>query len=123
MLEPLAIVCYERVMPGSLLVNRLQDLKYRVLAVNNPAQLAAIVRRESPLVAFVDLEARGDVCDSIQRIKSDAATAHVPIVAFAPDDSSNLVEAAQKAGANLIVGESRLANQLPQLLEQALRVD
>lgn len=123
MLQPLAIAFYERVMPGSHLLNRLQDLKYRVLAVNNAAQLTAIVRRESPLIVFLDLEVRGDVCDAIQRIKADPTTTHVPMVAFAPDDKSDLFEAAQKAGASLVVGESRLASHLPQLLEQALQVD
>lgn len=123
MVEPLAIVFYERLMPGSQLLNHLQDLKYRVLAVNNPAQLAAIVHRESPLLAFVDLAARGDVGDAIQRIKADAATAHVPVVAFAPDDQAELLATAQKAGATLVVDDSRLVSYLPQLLEQALRVD
>lgn len=123
MVEPLAIVCYERLMPGSQLLNHLQDLKYRVLAVNNPAQLAAVVQRESPLLAFVDLAARGDVGNAIQKIKTDAATAHVPVVAFAPDDQPELLTAAQQAGATLVVDDSRLVSYLPQLLEQALRVD
>ena len=121
--QPLAIVFYERVMPGSQLVNRLQDMQYRVLAVSNPALLAATVRRESPLLAFVDLEARGDICDATQRIKAEADTAHLPIVAFAPDDRPELLAAAQKAGANLFVSESVLTGHQPQLLEQALRVD
>ena len=46
MLQPLAIVFYERLMPGSQLVNRLQDLNYRVLALNNAARLVATVQRE-----------------------------------------------------------------------------
>lgn len=122
-LQPLGIVFYERLMPGSQLVNRLQDLKYRVLVVNNPALLAATVRRESPLVAFVDLEARGDVCDAIRRIKADEATAHLPVIAFATDTNAKTFEAAQQAGATLVVGESRLGSHLPQLLEQALSFD
>ena len=122
-LQPLAIVCYERVMPGSHLVNRLQDLKYRVLTINDPALLAAAVRRESPLLAFVDLQIRGEVCEAVQQIKSDETTSHLPIVAFAPDGRDDLLTAAQKAGANLMVGESRLSGHLPQLLEQALSVD
>ena len=54
-MQPLAIVFYERLMPGSQLVNRLQDLNYRVLAVNNPALLAATAKRETPLLMFIDL--------------------------------------------------------------------
>ena len=123
MLQPLAIVFYERLMPGSQLVNRLQDLKYRVLALNNPALLAATVQRESPLLAFVDLEARGDVCGAIERIKTDGSTAHLPVIAFAPDSRPELLAAAQKAGASLVVGETKLGDHLEQLLEQALQVD
>ena len=123
MLQPLAIVFYERVMPGSQLANRLQDMNYRVLVLNNPALVAATARRESPLIAFLDLEARGDICGAIERIRSDDTTSHLPIVAFAPADKTELLAAAQKAGASLIVGESRLGSQLPQLLEQALHLD
>jgi len=123
MLQPLAIVFYERLMPGSQLVNRLQDLNYRVLALNNCAQLAATVRRELPLLAFADLEARGDICGAIEKIKADDATSHLPIVAFAPDNRPELLAAAQKAGASLTVGETNLGGHLEQLLEQALRVD
>jgi CheY-like chemotaxis protein len=122
-MQPLAIVFYERLMPGSQLVNRLQDLNYRVLAVNNPALLAATAKRETPLLMFVDLEARGDICGAIGKIRSDAATNHLPVVAFAPDNKTDLLAAAQNAGANLAVGESALAGHLQTLLEQALHVD
>src|SRR5262245_49139849 len=39
MTEPLALVVYEKLLPGSQLVNRLQDLKYRVQTVADPTQL------------------------------------------------------------------------------------
>jgi CheY-like chemotaxis protein len=122
-MQPLAIVFYERLMPGSQLVNRLQDLNYRVLAVNNPALLAATAKRETPLLMFVDLEARGEICGTIEKIRSDAATSHLPVIAFAPDNKTDLLTAAQNAGANLTVGESALAGHLQTLLEQALHVD
>jgi CheY-like chemotaxis protein len=122
-MQPLAIVLYERIMPGSQLVNRLQDLNYRVLVLNNPALVAATARRESPLLVFVDLETRGDVCEAIQRIKADEATRHLPIVAFATDNQAELLAAAQQAGASLVVGETTLSGHLPTLLEQALQVD
>jgi CheY-like chemotaxis protein len=123
MTQPLAIVFFERLMPGSQLVNRLQDLNYRVLAANNPAQVAAIARRESPLLVIVDLDARGDVCGAIERVKADAATAHLPIIAFAPDNKPELLNGAQQAGADLTVGESTLSSHLQTLLDQALDLD
>ena len=122
-MQPLAIVFYERLRPGSQLVNRLQDLNYRVLAVNNPALLAATAKRETPLLMFIDLEARGEIYGSIEKIRSDAATSHLPVVAFAPDSKTELLAAAQKAGANLTVGESALSGHLETLLEQALHLD
>jgi CheY-like chemotaxis protein len=122
-MQPLAIVFYERLMPGSQLVNRLQDLNYRVLAVNNPALLAATTKRETPLLLFVDLEARGDVTGAIAKIRADTATSHLPVIAFAPDNKTDLLAAAQKVGANLTVGESALSGHLQTLLDQALHLD
>jgi CheY-like chemotaxis protein len=123
MSEPLAIVFYERLMPGSQLVNRLQDLSYRVLAVNNAALLAATAKRETPIVLLADFDAQADIRTAIEKIKADAATAHVPVIAFAPDDKPELLAAAEKAGANFTVGETALASHLPQLVDRALHVE
>ena len=123
MSQPLAIVFFERIMPGSQLVNRLQDLKYRVLTLNNAAQLANTVQRESPLLAFADLQAKADVVEAIKRIRSNQTTEHVPIIAFAPDDAAALMAAGQSAGATLVVGESALTGHLEALLEQALHIE
>ena len=122
-MQPLAIVFYERLMPGSQLVNRLQDLNYRVLALDNAARLTATVQREMPLLLVADLAAKGEVLEAIKKIRSAEATGHVPIIAFAPDGKPDLLAAAQAAGANLAVTESALAGHLPHMLEQALHVD
>jgi len=122
-MQPLAIVFYERLMPGSQLVNRLQDLHYRVLTLDNAAQLAATVQREMPLLLLADLASSGEVVEAFKKIKASEATSHVPIIAFAPDTASDLLAAAQAANLSLTVTESALANHLPQMLEQALRVD
>ena len=123
MTQPLAIVFYERLLPCSQLVNRLQDLNYRVLAVSNLAQLAAVVKREMPLLLLVDLGARGEVGGAIEKIKADAATCHVPLIVFAPDEKPELLAAAQAVGANFTITDSGLAGHLPQLLQQALHVE
>jgi hypothetical protein len=122
MTQPLAIVCYERLMPGSQLVNRLQDLKYRVLTVSDPALLAATARREMPLLLLADLATRGDIRGAIEQIKADPATSHLPVIAFAPDNDPALSPEAQIAGV-CAVSENAVVNHLPQLLDQALHVD
>jgi len=121
--QPLALVFYERLMPGSQLVNRLQDLNYRVLALDNAARLFATVQREMPLLLLTDLDSQGEVMAAIGKIRADGATSHLPIIAFAPDNAPALLAAAQKAGASLAVTESALTGHLSQMLEQALRVD
>ena len=123
MSQPLAIFFYERLMPGSQLVNRLQDLNYRVLALDNAARLAATVQREKPLLVFADLDAKGDITAAIKKIKADETTSHVPIVGFAPDNTPDLLAAGQESGTNLAVTESALTGHLSQILEQALHVD
>ena len=122
-MQPLALVFYERLLPGSQLVNRLQDMNYRVLALNDAARIAATVQRESPLLVFVDLAAPGDVCGAIATLHSAPETAHVPVVGFAPEDSPELLAAAQAAGARLAVNEVVVLNHLSQIIEQALQVD
>jgi CheY-like chemotaxis protein len=122
-MQPLAIVFYERLMPGSQLVNRLQDLNYRVLTLNNPAQFAATVKRETPLLVLVDMTARGEITAVIEKIRTDATTNHVPVIAFAPDEKPELLAAAQQAGAHLTIADSGLATHLPALIDQVLHVE
>jgi CheY-like chemotaxis protein len=121
--SPLAIVFHERLMPGSQLVNRLQDLQYRVLAVNNAAQLTAITQRETPLLLFIDVATPGDVNGAIAKIKADNCLTHIPIIAFAPETDVTLIEAAKKSGANFAVSETAVISHLDQLIEQALHVE
>ena len=40
--QPLALVLYEKLLPGTQLVNRLQDLNYRVQTVNDAALLTGV---------------------------------------------------------------------------------
>lgn len=123
MTQPLALVFYDRLMPGSQLVNRLQDLSYRVLTVNDAAALPAAAAREQPLFLMVDLASQGEVVAAIEKIKQSIPTSHLPIIAFGPDRKPELFSAAQKAGASLTIGESGLTSHLPQLLDQAMHVE
>lgn len=123
MLQPLAIVFYERLMPGSQLVNRLQDLNYRVLAVNNADLLTATVKRETPLLLFVDLAMPSDVCDLIAQIKAEPTTAHLPVIGFAPETAQDLLARALSLGANLAVSETAVISHLTQIVDQALHIE
>ena len=124
MTQPLALVFYERLMPGSQLVNRLQDLGYRVQHIADPKIFAECAEREKPLLLLVDLEASNqNVCEIIAGLKRNAATKHLPIISFAADDKTGLQAAALQAGATLVVGETVVTGHLAQLLDQALQVE
>jgi CheY-like chemotaxis protein len=124
MTQPLALVLYSRLMPGSQLVNRLQDLKYRVQTLSNPALLVESAQQNKPLLVLADLESGGQaVCDAINRLKQNPATAHLPVIVFGGDHTPELQSAAKAAGVTLIVGEVAIVSHLPQFLEQALQIE
>jgi CheY-like chemotaxis protein len=122
--KPLAIIFYEELLIGSQLVNRLQDLSYRVQAVLDASQLHAQVVESKPLVILCGLgEKKAGICAEIAQIRTDPSTAHIPILAFGAKKDKKLHENARAAGANLVAADEELLAQLPQLLEQILHVD
>ena len=121
MTQPLAIVCYEVLMPGSQLVNRLQDIGYRVKTLTSAAQLAAEAAELRPIVILADLRSeKNDVCSQITALRKNKETAHIPVLAFADPQASKLQQAATVAGATLVANANGVFAQLPQLLEQIL---
>jgi len=124
MTEPLALVVYEKLLPGTQLVNRLQDLKYRVKAVTDASALIEHARQDKPLIILADVfSSRGDICQVITRLRKDRDAQHIPVIAFAADESADAQKAVRDAGATLVVSDSAILNHLPQFLEQALQVE
>jgi len=111
-------------MPGSQLVNRLQDLQYRVQVVTDPGELLVGDGRAGPMLILADLvSTRADICALIKQLRNGPATAHVPVIAFADDSELALQAAARAAGAALAVSDSALLTHLEQFIERALQVE
>jgi CheY-like chemotaxis protein len=124
MTKPLALIFYERLMPGSQLVNRLQDLGYRVSTCTDLAGLHAQVEKELPMIIVMDLNSeRGDVNGAIKEIRGSDTTAHIPIIGFTSKTNKVAQTSAAEAGAKLVAVDEAILPQLPQLLELALEVD
>jgi CheY-like chemotaxis protein len=124
MTQPLALVFYEKLLPGTQLVNRLQDLGYRVVTVNGLEPLLSSALNEKPMLVFADLESRRvKVSEGISQLRQNPATAHLPIIAFAPDRDAALQTAARDAGATLVVNDAAILTHLGQFLDQALQFD
>jgi CheY-like chemotaxis protein len=124
MTEPLALLLYEKLLPGSQLVNRLQDLNYRVQAISDAGVLVECAEQAKPMLVLADLAStRNNVCDALARLKQNPATRHLPVIAFSAEDATELQAAAKAAGVTLIVSDAAVVNHLPQFLEQALQVE
>ena len=124
MTNPLAIVVYEHLLLGNQLVNRLRDLGYRVVALTEPTTLVAQAEAEKALLVLVDLESKThDLCVVIAQLRANAATQHVPVLAFCQQKNHQLADAAHTAGATLVSSENAILSQLPHLLEQALQIE
>jgi CheY-like chemotaxis protein len=124
MTKPLALIFYERLMPGSQLVNRLQDVGYRVSTCLDVTALAAQAQTEGPMVIVMDLTSeRGDVNGVIRELRAGEKTAHIPIIAFTSKLNKKGQDAAVEAGAKLVAVDEAILPQLPTLLEQALEVE
>jgi CheY-like chemotaxis protein len=124
MTKPLALLIYEQLLPGSQLVNRLQDLGYRVQASSDLQTLVPLAQQEKPLVALVDLRFRkADACEAIRALRAQPDTAHVPVIAFSDPKNRALQAAAHSAGAALVAASDGILEQLETLLDRALDVE
>jgi DNA-binding NarL/FixJ family response regulator len=120
--QPLALIFYQKLLPGSTLANRLRDLNYRVHAVNQLSEFLSVATSERPMVLVIDASPEGDaVAEAIRTIRANSKTAHVPILSFAEDETRQA--AARIAGATLATSDAAISAHLGQLLEQVLAVE
>jgi hypothetical protein len=127
MRQPLALVFYENLLPGNQLLNRLQDLGYRVRTVDELTRLPEVAAQEKPLVVFLELGDQAQaVCTAIRKVKAGGDTQHIPVFAWLGNAERRLREgagrSAQAAGAAVLTPGPGMLNQLPQLLDQALEL-
>ncbi len=121
---PVALIFYDNLLIGSQLVNRLQDLGYRVQLVSDLETLARLAQEVKPMVFLTNLTARtSPVLDAIRVLRANTVTAHIPVLVFTKEGEKQLPHLARAAGATLVTSEAGSVAQLPQLLERALEVE
>ena len=124
MIQPLALVFYERLLPGSQVVNRLQDMRYRVHVVGDPASLVKSAEEHKPMLVLADLTStKTDIFEALTRLRQNDATKHLPVIGFSREDTTDLKSAALAAGVTLLVSETAILHQLPECLDQALQIE
>ncbi len=121
MTQPIALLLYEKLLPGSQLVNRLQDLGWRVQVVHEQGALAPAAQEHKPLLVFTDLAStRSNILDGIKALRGHEDTRHIPVIAFTAQEEKPILDAAVSAGATLVVTDTALLQHLKQFIEQAL---
>ena len=119
MTQPLALVLYEKLLPGTQLAGRLQDLGWRVQTLNDASELSRAAEEHKPLLVLADLvAARASVIDSIGALRRNQTIAHIPVIAFSADESQH--QPAVDAGATLAVSDTAILQHLNQFIDQAL---
>ena len=119
MTQPLALLLYEKLLPGTQIAARLQDINWRVQTLNDAHALAAAAEEHKPLLILAHLDASpASVCDSIVGIRRGQSTSHIPIIAFTSDETQH--QAAADAGATLVVSDTAILQHLNQFMDQAL---
>ena len=124
MKQPVIMLLYEKMLPGSQLVNRLQDLGYDVQVVADYTQLVMEAERVTPLLAMVDLAPRQEeLCGLISQLRKNPSTAHLPVIALTTAKDPQTHQAVRDAGATLVVNDNVILMHLKEFLEQALHVE
>ena len=119
MTQPLALLLYEKLLPGTQLMNRLQDMNWRVQTLHDGTALSRAAEEHKPVLVLADLaSSRNSVCDAINELRRNPKTTHIPVIAFTADEA--LHAAASAAGATLVVSDAAALQHLNQFIDQAL---
>ena len=119
MTQPLALILYEKLLPGSQLAGRLQDLGWRVQTLNDPFDLVRSAEEQKPLLVLADLtSSHNSVIHSVSNLRQNKDTAHIPVIAFSADEAQH--KPAADAGATLAVSDTAILQHLNQFIDQAL---
>jgi CheY-like chemotaxis protein len=123
MSKPLALVYYSNLLPGSQLTNRLRDLGYEVQSLSSIAAVAPACERDKPLVLIAELLPLDEVCAAVAQLKSNPATKHISVLAYSLTQNAAAQAKAREAGVDLLSGNAAIAEHLPQLLDQILKIE
>jgi CheY-like chemotaxis protein len=117
--EAIVLALVPDLMFATRIESALGYLGYRPMVVKDAPSLltAAHVQAPALVLVLVDLAAAGvDVPAAITALKASPVTRAIPLVAFGPHLDEAARAAAQAAGADAVVANSKLALDLPGLL-------
>mgnify|MGYP002375323966 FL=1 len=120
-IEPLALVYFQKPLPGNQLVARLRNLNYRVQVVDCADELESLAKSGVMLVLADHDNASPELVRALVNVRQSQATSHIPIIVFS---SATVGPGPQENTGNFLAVESSvLLQHLESFLEQALRVE
>lgn len=121
--EPLALLLCERGLIATQLAQRLEGMRYRLVALANPAELAVTAETQRAMVVLVDVDGLPErALLAVAQLRAHTPTAHIPVIAFARETDDALQAMLAARGVTVVVNESAVLGHLPQLLDRALDV-
>lgn len=91
--------------------------------VSVPADLVAAAESQKAMIVLADVEGLSHaVVSAIQTLRGNAATSHIPVIAFARELDDPAQGSLVAKGATIAVTESAVLGHLSQLLNRALEV-
>lgn len=118
--RPLVIALCPDLMMRSRIESGLDVAGYRLRAVGGPTRLAEALVEEAPACILIDLEAGDDAIAVIERLRTDGATAGIPLAAFAGHTNVDLLDRAKAAGANPVVARGQAAISTGKVVQAAI---
>ena len=103
---------------SSRLRDTLKHLGFGATSVRSDAEVAVALGQGMPALVIVDLTIRTlDASELVRRLKApEAATRSVPLIAFAGHLEVDRLGAAARAGADLVVTNGQISQNLPDLV-------
>ena len=118
--RPLVIALCPDLMMRSRIESGLEIAGYRLRVAGGPTRLAEALADETPACVMIDLEAGDDAIAVIEGLRSDPATAGIPLAAFAGHTNVDLLDRARAAGADPVVARGQAAISTGKVVEEAI---
>jgi PleD family two-component response regulator len=121
--EPLALLLCSRRLIAIQLTERLEALRYRIVVLDEPAQLRTQAEADKAMVVFADMEGRDEaLIAAVKQLRSNASTSHIPVIGFRRELDDAAQSALTAQGFATVVNETAILSHLTQLLDRALDI-
>ena len=118
--RPLVLALCPDLMMRSRIESGLDIAGYRLRVVGGHTRLDEALADEAPACLLIDLEAGDDAIALIERLRTDPATAPLPLAAFAGHTRDDLLDAARAVGADPVVARGQAAINPGKVVDQAM---